>query len=137
MIEKANGNVRVIPDMEVLLSVADQVNASDHQRGFATVEMQPGYMAILFIRSDSVVIANHMQIKQPEEVVYHVLNTLERVGFDRRKMPLFHAGYSFDEELKTLRKYIRNILPLPYHILDVEKSAIAEHIILAEATRRA
>lgn len=135
MIEKVTGKVRVIPAMEVLLSMSDQVNAADHQRGFALVELQHGFLGILYIRDDKVIISNHMQIKHPDEIVYHVLNTLEKVGFDRRNMPMFHAGASFDEELKTLKKYIRNINPLPYHIFDVDKSAVTEHIILAEATR--
>jgi hypothetical protein len=111
------------------------VNAADHQRGFALLEVQSGYMAILVIRNDELVIANHQQIGKPGEQVYHTLNTIQQLEFSRTSRPLYYAGISSDEELGILRKYIRTIYALPYHISQIDKSAISEHVLLAEATR--
>jgi len=133
--EKLAGSVRIKSSLEVLFSVADQVNAADHQRGFALVEAQPGYMGILMIRNDELMIANNQQLGKQGELVYHTLNTIQQVEFDRVSRPVYHVGLSGDEELGMLRKYVRHLQPLPYHIGEIDKSAISEHIILAEATR--
>ncbi len=135
LIRDFNAHVRVKPPIEILLSVADQVNASDHQRGFAIAEVQQGFLGILVIREDQLVLLNNIRINSNNELVYHILNTLQQVRFDRRSRPLFLAGASIDEEMSDLTKYIRHIAQLPYHINDIEKSSIPDHILLAEASR--
>lgn len=133
--EKFAGNVRIKSSLEVLFSVSDQVNAADHQRGFALLEVQQGFMGILMIRNDALVIASHQELGKKNELVYHTLNTIQQLGFDREDRPLFFAGTPGDPELEQLRKYVRNIKPLPYFISEIDKSAINEHVLLAEATR--
>lgn len=133
--DKFIGKVRVMPPTEIMISMADQVNASEHQRGFALTEYQRGFMAILIIRKDELVLANHFEIKNQEGIVYHTLNSLQQLEFDRENSPLYHSGVDFKDELKTLGKYIRKVQALPYKIVDLKKSAIQEHILLAEATR--
>lgn len=133
--EKFSGSVRIKSPMEVLFSVADQVNAADHQRGFALVEVQHGYMGILMIRNDELMIANHQQLGKQGELVYHTLNTIQQMEFDRMSRPLYYSGIPGDKELGMLRKYVREVNTLPYHIKEIERSAICEHILLAEATR--
>ena len=135
MAGKMAGKVRIIPSMEVLLSVADQVNASDHQRGFAIIDLQEGFLGILYIRNDLVILCNHMVVRETDEMIYHTLNSLHQVDFDRKNMPLFHIGSNFDEVEQTLKKYIRKVNPLTYKIPDLDLSLISEHIILAEATK--
>lgn len=133
--EKFTGQVRIKSSLEVLFSLSDQVNAADHQRGFALLDAQDGYMGILMIRNDELMIASHQQIGNKEELVYHTLNTIQQAGFDRAERPLFYAGIPGDSALQQLGKYVRHINPLPYHISEIDKSAIGEHILLAEATR--
>ncbi len=133
--EKFAGTVRIKSPAEVLFSVSDQVNAADHQRGFALLEVQQGYMGILMIRDDALQIANHQQLGQQEELVYHTLNTFQQLEFDRKSRPLFYAGVPCGEVLAMLGKYVREITPLPYHISEIDKDAINEHVLLAEATR--
>lgn len=127
--------VRVKPTTEILLSVADQVNASDHQRGFAIVEVQHGFLGILVIREDKLVLLNNIRINSDQELVYHILNTLQQVKFDRQSRPLYLAGVNMNDELSELKRYIRHTARLPYHINGIEKSSIPDHILLAEATR--
>lgn len=135
LVEKLSGHVRIKSSLEVLFSVADQVNAADHQRGFALLEVQHGYMGMLMIRNDELIIAGNQQIGKPTELVYHTLNTIQQMEFDRVSRPLYIAGIAGDDELGMLRKYIREIHALPYHITAIDKSAISEHVLLAEATR--
>jgi hypothetical protein len=133
--EKIAGEVRIKSPLEILFSVSDQVNAADHQRGFALLEAQQGYMGVLMIKNDELMIANHQQLGKPDELVYHTLNTIQQLEFDRKTRPFYFAGVPGDEELAMLGKYIREIDPLPYHISEIDSSAIIEHVLLAEATR--
>lgn len=133
--EKFSGTTRIIPAAEAMLSMAEQINVSDHQRGFMVIETQPGSLNILMIREDQLVLSNQISLKQPGEMVYHTLNAMQQLGFDREKRPLFIAGKVPHEEIISLEKYIRHVTPLPYHIFELDKTAIPEHILLAEATR--
>ena len=135
MKEKFSGNIRFLPLSQVLLSVADQVNAATHQRGFALVEVQNGQYNILIIKDDNVQLLNQMKLRSMQEMVYHTLNTLNQTGFNRKEGPLYIAGIPRDEELQMLKKYVRTVEPLQYPIPDIDKSAISEHILLAEATK--
>jgi hypothetical protein len=120
---------------EVLLSMADHVNAADHQRGFALVEIQDGFLGILSIKNDEIEIVNNLEIGSADELVYHTLNTLERTGFKRKECPLFFSGIESSLEMKTLKRFIAKVLPLSYHILGIQKSFILENVLLAEATK--
>jgi hypothetical protein len=135
LVEKLSGHVRIKSSLEVLFSVADQVNAADHQRGFALMEVQEGYMGILMIRNDALVIATNQHLGKPAELVYHTLNTIQQMEFDRASRPLYYAGVAGVKELGMLQKYIRGVHALPYHIDEIDKSAISEHVLLAEATK--
>ena len=132
--EKFKGKTRILPYTNLLYSVADQVNASDHQRGFALLEIQNYTMGILYIKEDRTVITNHMTVKNQDEVVYHTLNILSKKGFNRSKSPLFICGRMGDDIRETLSKYLGNIQPVPYLIPDIPKEAIPEHVLLSEAS---
>lgn len=133
--KKFEGNVRIKPVSEILLSIADQVNAADHQRGFALVDVQPENISFLIIRNDSLLLLNHFEIRNREDSVYHILNTLKQVNFDRHNSPLFHSGTLSEKETENLGRYIRHIRPLSYHIHDLSGKDILEHAVLAEATK--
>ncbi len=130
-----SGPVRMVPAPEVMLSMAEQVNAAEHQRGFMLIEAQEGLLNILIIKDDEIVLSNQLTISGADDLVYHTLNAIQQLGFDRISRPLIYAGYTFDQEMKSLEKYVRTVAPLAYHIFDIDKSFITEHILLAEATR--
>ncbi|MCF8224244.1 MAG: DUF3822 family protein [Bacteroidales bacterium] len=131
---KFKGNSRIIPVTLAMLSLADQVHASDHQRGFALLEMQRNFLAILVIKNDRIVLCNHMNLKSTDELFYHILNTLQQVEFDREHAPVYYTGHSYDTVLKSLKKYIRRMAPLSYHILDIQKKFVADHVLLVESS---
>ncbi len=133
--EKFSGPVRIIPAPEVMLSMAEQVNTADHQRGFMLIETQQGLLNILVIKEDGIVLSNQLALNGTGDLVYHTLNAIEQLGFDRKNRPAFYAGLTNEKEIRDLRKYIRTLAPLAYHIFDIDKSSIPEHILLAEATR--
>lgn len=133
--EKFSGPARIVPAPEVMLSMAEQVNAADHQRGFMLIEAQKGFLNLLIIKEDGIVLSNPLALSGSGDLVYHTLNAIQQFGFDRKNRPLFYAGLLSDEEMTSLQKYIRTLAPLAYHIFDIDKSSISEHILLAEATR--
>lgn len=130
-----SGNTRIISDTEVMLSLADQVNASDHQRGFAFLEVQQKSMRILLIKNDEVQIINQLEMPEPDSLVYHTLNVLKQLNFDLKQAPFFYAGKLPEESYAVLKKYIRNIHALGYVIQDIDKDAILENALLAEASK--
>ncbi len=135
LLGRFSGTTRITPSAEVMLSMAEQVDASDHQRGFMLVEVQTGSLNILIIKEDRLVLCNQLALKQPADLVYHILNTMQQLGFERKQRPLFLAGIIDNKEITTIKKYIRSVTPLPYHIFEIDKSLIPEHILLAEATK--
>lgn len=135
--ERFGGQARIIHVSEGLLSVADQVNASDHQRGFMLIETQPGALEILVVRDDRIILNNRYRLRSIEDVVYHTLNNFQQLDYDRKSIPVFHTGTleTNTEALEQLGKYLRNVLPLPYVIREIDKASIPGNAILAEATR--
>ena len=129
------GPARIVPAPEVMLSMVEQVNTADHQRGFMLIEVQEGSLNVLMIKEDRIVLSNQITLSRPGDLVYHALNAIQQLGFDRRSRPLFYAGLTYAREMKSLQKYVRTVAPLAYHIFDIDKSSIPEHILLTEATR--
>ena len=133
--EKFSGPVRIIPAPEVMLSMAEQINAADHQRGFMLIETQQRLLNILMIKEDKIVFSNQLSLNGSGDLVYHTLNAIQQLGFDRKNRPLFYAGLINKEEIKSLQKYVRTLVPLAYHIFDIDKSSIPEHILVTESTK--
>jgi hypothetical protein len=133
--EKFPGPARIVPAPEVMLSMAEQVNAADHQRGFMLIEAQQELLNLLIIKEDGIVLSNQLVLNESDDLLYHTLNAIQQLGFDRKTRPLFYAGQTKTEEIKSLQKYVRTVAPLAYHIFDIDKSSIPNHILLAEATR--
>ena len=133
--KKFSVNARIYSPMEIMFSMSDQINAADHQRGFCLLEVQQGYLGILMIRNDEIVIANQQKIRKPDEVIYHTLNAIKQLDFDRLERPLYWSGDLMKEQRRELKKYIRNVVKLPYTIKDLEGKKVQEHILLTEATR--
>ena len=134
---KFSSTVRIMHPAECLLSAADQIDASIHQRGFVLIETQESMLEILVIQNDELVISNRYKLKSTDEIVYHTINTMKQFNLERKSIPVYVAGkYSPDHEtIQLLGKYIKNIEALPYFIRDIEKDAIQESIILSEASK--
>jgi hypothetical protein len=129
-----SGNVRIVSTNDVMLSVVDHIDADKHQRGFTLIDLHERFLGILSIRKDEVEILNQLDINNKEEAIYYTLNSLEKINFDRTKDPLYFTGVD-GEEIKSLRKYIKNVIPLPYFIPKIKKSLVLEHVVLAEASK--
>jgi len=110
--EKFSGPVRIIPAPEVMLSMAEQVNAADHQRGFMLIETQPGLLNILMIKEDGIVLSNQITLNGSSDLIYHTLNAIQQLGFDRKNRPIFYAGLTNEEEMTILQNYVRTLTPL-------------------------
>lgn len=129
------GVSRIFPSLGVLLSLADQIDASNHQRGFCLLEFQPRTLSILCIRGDEVLHSIEISLKQEEDFIYHSLNVFKQIGFSQGKTPVFISGISSENRKNLLAKYFRNIHPVNYFIPAIDKSYILEHTLLAEATK--
>lgn len=133
--ESFQNEAKIISGAEVMISMADQINASDHQRGFALIEVQDQILNILYIKKDRVELSNQLKINKAEDLLYYTLNTLQHLNFNQKKTALYYSGSIEKDILEKLRKYIRNMNPLSYFIQDIDSTSIPEHILLAEATK--
>jgi len=131
------GTVRILHPSECLISAVDQVNASDHQRGFLCIEIQSAAMELTAFRNDNLVLSNRFAITAERDILYHTLNTLQQLEFDRKQTPVFWAGNlgKSPGSMDSLKKYLGNLQALPYFIREINAEAIPENILLAEATK--
>ena len=137
MASKMECNCNILHPAVCMLSLADQINAADHQRGFCMIEIRKRYLELLVIRNDQLVLLNRYKINSPREAVYHTLNAFKQLDYNLETIPLFYSGETNkeSEEILQLKRYIRKITSVPYIIKDIEKEYITANIILAEATR--
>jgi len=128
---------QVLHSQECLLSLADQVQASDHQRGFILAEVQPGTLNILAIKEDNLQIINRQALNDPSDFIYHTLNTMRQLDLDRSQFPVYLTGCVHkDHELYgLLGKYIRNIKTTPYYLEELNKAQISKYMVLSEASK--
>ncbi len=135
--KKFKSGSKIMHPVESMLSAADQIDASEHQRGFVMIETQATSLEILVIKNDELVLSNRYKLKKPDEVVYHTLNSIKQLELDRKKIPVYISGlYKQDHEaILLLGKYIKNVKPMPYFIRDIEKDTIPVNIILSEASK--
>jgi hypothetical protein len=128
---------KIMHPLESMLSAADQVDASNHQRGFVMIEAQDTTLEILVIQMDEVVLTNRYKLKSTDEIVYYTLNSFKQLELDRKTIPVYISGvYKEDHAaIKLLGRYIKNVRSMPYFICDIEKESISESIILSEASK--
>ena len=62
-----SGDVKIIHSSECLVSLADQVQASDHQRGVVLAEVQPFTLDLLVIQEDQIRLLNRYALKDPSD----------------------------------------------------------------------
>lgn len=137
LVSGINGRTELLHAQEALLSLADQVQASDHQRGFVLTEIQEQTMHILVIREDELLLLNSYELKMPEDFIYHSLNTMKQLDLDRTKVPVYLAGivHTEHELYGLLGKYIRNTKSTPYYLEELDRSQMLRFMLLSEASK--
>lgn len=131
------GDVKILHAAECLLSLSDQVRASDHQRGVVMAEVQAHTLDILVIAQDRVLLLNRYRLNDPSDFIYHTLNTMRQLELDRESIPVYLSGIiDEDHELKDLLvKYIRNVIPTPYYLEHLSREQILHYMILSEGSK--
>lgn len=137
MQKRFSGKVSVIHSAEALISLADQVQASDHQRGMVLVDVQPMSLDILVIREDKIRLLNKYALSDASEFIYHTLNTMTRLGLDRESVPVYLSGMVHEEHelFGLLGKYIRTIRTTPYYMEELARMDVIRHMVLSEASK--
>lgn len=131
------GDVKTLHTSECLLSLSDQVNASDHQRGVLLAEVQAHTLDILAIAEDRVQLVNRYTLNDPSDFIYHTLNTMRQLGFDQESIPVYLSGIIHEgHELKSLLlKYIRNVICTPYYLEHLSREQTLRYMILSEGSK--
>ncbi|MCP4310833.1 MAG: DUF3822 family protein [Bacteroidetes bacterium] len=134
---KINGPVQIIHTSECLLSLSDQVQASDHQRGFILAEVQNQTLEILVIQEDRVRLLNRYALKDPSDFIYHTLNTLKQLELDRETIPVYLSGIVHPEHelFGLLGKYIRQVKTTPYYLEELSRAQMLHYMILSEGSK--
>jgi hypothetical protein len=137
LVEQIKGKVRIIHCAECMNSLADQVQASDHQRGFLLAEVQNRTLHLLVIREDQIILLNRFALREPSDFIYHTLNVMKQLDLDRSTIPVYLSGIVHpDHELYgLLGKYIRNVKTTPYYLEELQKAEVLRSMILSEGSK--
>lgn len=135
--ERFSGDVKVIHSSECLLSLADQVKSSDHQRGVMVADVQPYSLDILFVQEDHIKLLNRYALKDPSDFIYHALNTLNQLGLDRESIPIYLSGIIHEEHelFGLLGKYIRRVSNTSYYLEELTKIQMIQYMVLSEGSK--
>jgi len=131
------GELKILHTAECLLSLSDQVKASDHQRGVLMAEVQDHTLDILVITGDRVQLLNRYSLNDPSDFIYHTLNTMRQLELDPESIPVYLSGIIHDEHplKELLLKYIRNVISTPYYLEDLSREQILRFMILSEGSK--
>jgi hypothetical protein len=134
---RMTGGVHVIHTAECVVSLSDQVQASDHQRGFVLAEVQTESLHLMVIREDGIVLLNRYVLRDPSDSVYHVLNAFRQLDLDRERIPVYLSGIIHPEHelFGLLGKYIRIIKTTPYYLEELSKTDVLRFMILSEGSK--
>lgn len=135
--EKIVGRVQVLHISECILSLADQIQASDHQRGFVLLEVQKHSLQILIIQKDRVRLINRYSLNKPSDFIYHTLNTMKQLELDRETIPVYLSGLVHPEHelYGLLGKYIRLVKTTPYYLEELSRTKMLRFMILSEGSK--
>ena len=135
--DRFSGEVKILHASECLLSLADQVKSSDHQRGLVVCDIQAHTLDILVIKEDKVKLLNRYILKDPLDFLYYTLNTMNKLKLDRESVPVYHSGIIHeDHELNgLLGKYIRHVHHIPYYLEELSRDQMLRFMILSEGSK--
>jgi hypothetical protein len=131
------GEVKIIHISECLVSLSDQVQASDHQRGAVLIDVQPYTLDLLVIQGDQIRLLNRYPLKETSEFIYHALNTVKQLDLDRESIPVYLSGIVHEEHelYGLLGKYLRTIRTTPYYMEELSKMEVLQYMILSEGSK--
>ena len=131
------GDVKILHTAECLLSLSDQVKASDHQRGVLMSEVQAHTLDILVIADDRIQLLNRYSLNDPSDFIYHTLNTMRQLELDPESIPVYLSGIIHEAHplKELLLKYIRNVISTPYYLEDLTREQILRFMILSEGSK--
>jgi len=131
------GEVTFLHSLECLVSLSDQVQASDHQRGMVLAEVQSHALDLLVILEDGIRLANRFDLKDTSDFIYHTLNTLRQLGLQRETIPVYLSGLIHgDHELFGLmNKYVRHVRNTPYYLEELSREEVLQNMILSEGIK--
>lgn len=134
---KIRGNVEILHTSECLISLSDQVQASDHQRGFILAEVQKHTLEILHIQEDRLRLLNRYTLKDESDFIYYTLNTLKQLELDRETIPVYLSGIIHQEHelFGLLGKYIRKVKICPYYLEELSRIQMLRYMILSEGSK--
>ena len=131
------GDVKIIHTSECLVSLSDQVKASDHQRGVVLAEVQPFTLDLLVIQEDRIRLLNRYALKDPSDFIFHTLNSLKQLELDRESIPVYLSGIVHEEHelFGLLKKYVRYVRTTPYYLEELSRVQLVQFMILSEASK--
>ena len=135
--QRFSGHVKIIHGVECLISLSDQVKASDHQRGTVLAEVQPFTLDLLVIKEDQVKLVNRFPLKDSADYIYHLLNTLKQLNLSRETIPVYLSGIIHEEHelYGLLKKYVRFVHTTPYYLEELSKLQMVRYMILSEGSK--
>jgi hypothetical protein len=135
--EYAKGEVKILHTAECLVSLSDQIQASDHQRGFILAEVQAYTLFLLVVREDGIRLLNRYALKDSSDFVYHTLNTVRQMELDRENIPVYLSGIIHEEHelFGLLGKYIRQVKVTPYYLEELSRTEMLRFMILSEGSK--
>jgi hypothetical protein len=130
-------SAKILHTLECLISLADQVQASDHQRGMVLAEVQHLTLQLLVIAEDVIRLSNRYALKDPSDFIYHTLNTLKQLGLDREKTPVYLSGIIHDDHelFGLVNKYVRHVKTTPYYLEGLSREEVLRFMILSEGIK--
>ncbi len=132
-----SSDVRILHTAECLVSLSDQVQASDHQRGVVLAEVQQFTLDILVIMEDGIRLLNRYALKDPSDFIYHTLNTYKQLKLVRESIPVYLSGIVHGEHelFGLLGKYVRHVKTTPYYLEDLSRAQMLRFMILSEGSK--
>ncbi|RPI40994.1 MAG: DUF3822 family protein [Bacteroidetes bacterium] len=129
--------VKILHSLECLVSLSDQVQASDHQRGMVLADVQAQTLDLLVIIEDGIRLANRFTLKDTSDFIYHTLNTFRQLGLDLNIIPVYLSGVIHgDHELNgLLKKYIRHVRTTPYYLESLPREEVLRSMVLSEGIK--
>jgi hypothetical protein len=135
--ERTKGDQKILHAAECLVSLSDQVQASDHQRGFILAEVQLQTLGLLVIQEDGIRLLNRFALKDPSDFIYHILNAIKQLELDREIIPVYLSGIVHPEHelYGLLGKYIRHIKTTPYYLEELSRTQMLRFMVLSEGSK--
>jgi hypothetical protein len=95
---------------QIAEAMAESVNLTDRTRVIACIN--PGFVDLLLIRSDQLVLCNSFNIKNTDDLVFFILYLFEQFGLSQEECPVTLSGFIelYPGTLELLNHYLKRIV---------------------------